>query len=295
MTDVLGFLSRRSAVALLVALAPGRTPPPAAHATAAPVTSPQQLGRAQSPDASSAAAALRITVLFDNTTADPRLRAAWGFSALIERAGHTLLLDAGGDPRILMGNLDSLGIGVRRIEAIAVSHAHGDHVDGLPGLVERGVRVPLFMLPSFPPGFRERFGRAFSLAETSRGQEMTAGVFTTGEMVDPAVRIPEQALVIPTDSGLVIVTGCAHQGVVAVVRRAVEMFHAPVYMVIGGFHLLDKSEPQVQEIIAEFRRLGVRKVGATHCTGERAIAMFAAAYGADFVPLGAGRVLVVGG
>jgi len=294
-TDALGLPTTHSLLAFLVALAPASAPLPAAQATPAPVVGSRLAIPARSPDGTPAAGVLRITVLHDNTTADPRLRAAWGFSALIEHAGHTLLLDAGGNPGILLGNLDSLGIGVRRIEAIAVSHAHGDHVDGLPGLVERGVRVPLFMLPSFPPAFRERFGRAFSLAETSPGQELTPGVFTTGEMVDPAVRIPEQALVIPTDSGLVIVTGCAHQGVVAVVRRAVELFHAPVYLVVGGFHLLDKTGPQVEEIIAEFRRLGVRKVGATHCTGERAIAMFAAAYGADFVPLGAGRVLVVGG
>lgn len=261
---------KRALLAILVAVALGSAPPPAAG----PV---------------------RITVLYDNTVADARLRAAWGFAALIEHAGHTLLLDAGGDPGILLGNLDSLGLSVGRIESIAVSHAHGDHVEGLTGLVERGVRVPLFALPSFPAPFRERFGRAFTLVEAERGRELTTGVFTTGEMVDPAVRIPEQALVIPTDSGLVIVTGCAHQGIVAIVRRAVEMFHAPVYLVLGGFHLLEKSGPQVEEIIAEFRRLGVRKVGATHCTGDRAIAMFAAAYGADFVRLGAGRVLVVGG
>jgi 7,8-dihydropterin-6-yl-methyl-4-(beta-D-ribofuranosyl)aminobenzene 5'-phosphate synthase len=294
-TDVPSLPMNPSLLALLVALAPGSARIPAAHATAAPTSSSHLPGWASRPDTSSAAGALRITVLFDNTAADPRLRAAWGFAALIEHAGHALLFDAGGDPGILLGNLDSLGIGVRRIEAIAVSHAHGDHVDGLPGLVERGVRVSLYVLPSFPPAFRERFGHAFTLVETSRGQELAAGVFSTGEMVDPAVRIPEQALVVPSDSGLVIVTGCSHQGVVAIVRRAVEMFHAPVYLVLGGFHLLDKSGPQVEEIIAEFRRLGVRKVGPAHCTGERAIAMFAAAYGADFVRLGAGRVVMVGG
>jgi 7,8-dihydropterin-6-yl-methyl-4-(beta-D-ribofuranosyl)aminobenzene 5'-phosphate synthase len=286
---------RSSLLALLVTLPSGGASLAAAQTTPVPAAVSRVPARAPRPDVRPAAGALRITVLYDNTTADPRLRAAWGFAALIEHAGHTLLLDAGGDPRVFLGNLDSLGIDVRRVESIAVSHAHGDHTEGLQGLVERRVRVPLFVLPSFPPAFRERFGGAFTPVEASRGQELAPGVFTTGEMVDPAVRIPEQALVIRTDSGLVIVTGCAHQGVVAVVRRAVEMFHAPVYMVIGGFHLLDKSEPQVQEIIAEFRRLGVRKVGATHCTGERAIAMFAAAWGADFVRLGAGRVLLVGG
>jgi 7,8-dihydropterin-6-yl-methyl-4-(beta-D-ribofuranosyl)aminobenzene 5'-phosphate synthase len=237
---------------------------------------------------------LRITVLYDNTVADARLRAGWGFSALIERGGHTLLLDAGGQADIFLGNAAALRIDLARIEAVAISHAHGDHTGGLPGLVERGVRVPLFALPSFPAEFRQQLGAGFSVRDVVPGQELVPGVFTTGEMVDPAVRIPEQALVIPTDSGLVVVTGCGHQGAVATVRRAAELFRAPVYLVLGGFHLLDKPEPQVLEIIAEFRRLGVRKVGATHCTGERAIELFATEYGADFVRLGAGRVLAPG-
>lgn len=238
---------------------------------------------------------LRVTVLIDNTTADPRLGATWGFAALIERGGHALLLDAGGDPRVLLGNVDALGIDLGRVEAIAISHAHGDHVEGLEGLRERGVRAPLHALPSFVVPFRDRFGGAFAVEETVPGQELIPGVFTTGAMADPGVGIPEQALVIPTDSGLVVVTGCAHQGIVSIVRRAGEMFGQPVHLVLGGFHLLDKSDAQVADIVAEFRRLGVRKVGATHCTGEKAISAFAAEYGGAFVNMGAGRVLVVTG
>ena len=241
------------------------------------------------------AAPLRITIVYDNTVADPRLEAGWGFAALVEHRGHTLLLDAGADARVFGANLDSLRIDPRRIEAVAISHAHGDHTVGLGALPARGAHVPLYGLPSFPAAFREGPARAFQVRDAVPGQELSPGVFTTGELVDPAVGIPEQALVIPTDSGLVILTGCAHPGIVAIVRRAAEMYHAPVYLVVGGFHLLQKTDAQVDTIIAEFRRLGVRKVGATHCTGERAIARFAAAWGADFVRLGAGRELVVGG
>jgi len=240
------------------------------------------------------ASPLRITVLFDNTVANARLQSAWGFAALIEHRGHTLLLDAGSDARVFGANLDSLHVDVRRIEAVAVSHAHSDHTGGLEAVPASAVRVPLYGLPSFPGAFRQRYADRFRVVDTERGQELSPGVFTTGEMVDPAVRIPEQALVIPTDSGLVIITGCAHPGIVAIVQRAVEMHHAPAYLVLGGFHLVQHTDAQVDEIIAEFRRLGVRKVGATHCTGDRAIARFAAAWGADFVRLGAGRVLVVG-
>jgi 7,8-dihydropterin-6-yl-methyl-4-(beta-D-ribofuranosyl)aminobenzene 5'-phosphate synthase len=90
---------------------------------------------------------------------------------------------------------------------------------------------------------------------------------------------------------VVVVTGCAHPGIVSMVERAKEMLDRPVDLVCGGFHLLDKSDEQVREIIGQLKALGVRRVGATHCTGERPIALIREAYGADFVPLGVGRVL----
>ena len=53
---------------------------------------------------------LTITILYDNTTHDPRLRAEWGFAALIECGGHTLLFDTDGDAPTLLGNMEILGI-----------------------------------------------------------------------------------------------------------------------------------------------------------------------------------------
>jgi 7,8-dihydropterin-6-yl-methyl-4-(beta-D-ribofuranosyl)aminobenzene 5'-phosphate synthase len=260
-------------------------------------------GRAQpapSPPASPPAVqagALRITVLYDNTAADARFQEAWGFAALIEYRGHTLLMDAGGDPRILRRNLDSLGIAPSRIEAIVLTHAHSDHAAGLQALADSGVRRPLYLLGATPQALQELIrnltGGTLTLVEAAPRQELIPGVFTTGEMMDPAVRIPEQSLVIPTDSGLVVVTGCAHQGVVGVVRRATEMFSGPVRLVLGGFHLGNKSAAEIGQVVSDFRALGVRRVGATHCTGDLAIAQFAEAYGSDYVRLGAGRVLVL--
>ena len=253
-------------------------------------------GRAPAPPApppATQAGALRITVLYDNTAADARLQAAWGFAALIEYRGRTLLMDGGGDPRILRRNMDSLGIAPSRIEAIVLTHAHADHAAGLQALVDSGVRRPLYVLGAFPQTIRDRLGGAFTLVDAAPRQELIPGVFTTGEMIDPAVRIPEQSLVIPTDSGLVVVTGCAHQGVVSIVRRATEMFGGPVRLVLGGFHLIGKSAAEIARIVSDFRGLGVRRVGATHCTGDPAIAQFAEAYGSDYVRLGAGRVLVM--
>jgi 7,8-dihydropterin-6-yl-methyl-4-(beta-D-ribofuranosyl)aminobenzene 5'-phosphate synthase len=53
------------------------------------------------------------------------------------------------------------------------------------------------------------------------------------------------------------------------------------------------SDAQVEGIIRSFKTLGVQKCGVTHCTGDRPIELFKAAYGTDFIPMGAGRVVTV--
>ncbi len=69
----------------------------------------------------------------------------------------------------------------------------------------------------------------------------------------------------------------------------------PIQLVFGGFHLGDMPDAQVQKIIADLKRLGVERCGATHCTGDRPIALFKAAFGDKYVPVGTGRVIEVPG
>ncbi len=113
-------------------------------------------------------------------------------------------------------------------------------------------------------------------------------VSLTGTMGD---QIMEQSLVISTPKGLVVITGCSHPGIVPILERAREVGKDKIYAVLGGFHLLQHSDPAVAEIVGRFRALGVEKVGASHCTGAKAIAAFRSAYGSDFIELGAGRVV----
>jgi 7,8-dihydropterin-6-yl-methyl-4-(beta-D-ribofuranosyl)aminobenzene 5'-phosphate synthase len=69
----------------------------------------------------------------------------------------------------------------------------------------------------------------------------------------------------------------------------------PIYLVFGGFHLGNKSDAELQEIIANFKELKVEKCGATHCTGDKAIAKFKEAFGENYVPMGTGKVIEVSG
>lgn len=233
---------------------------------------------------------LTITIVYDNNPYDKRLKTAWGFSALIEYQGQTLLFDTGGDGPTLLGNMRTLGIDPARIESVILSHIHSDHTGGLADLLATGVRPTVYLLPSFPASFKRQVRQVTTTVEVTPGQAVGNGIFTTGEM---GSSIPEEALVIDTAQGLVVITGCAHPGVNNMVARAKELFDRPVYLVLGGFHLRSKSDAQVAAIVADFRRMGVTKVAPCHCTGDRAIAQFAAEYGDDFIRAGVGRVITV--
>ena len=90
-----------------------------------------------------------------------------------------------------------------------------------------------------------------------------------------------------------IVTGCAHQGITNILVRAKEIMNKDIYLVLGGFHLLSMTEAQIREIIGEFQRQGVRKCGASHCTGDLAIRLFQETYGQDYEPMGPGRIVQI--
>jgi 7,8-dihydropterin-6-yl-methyl-4-(beta-D-ribofuranosyl)aminobenzene 5'-phosphate synthase len=249
----------------------------------------ERLIRAEAGDDS---AVVRITVLYDNMPHDSRCTTAWGYAALIERGSHVYLFDTGGDGPTLVSNMRELGVQLQRVEAIVLSHAHGDHTGGLIELLRSGVDAPVYLLPSFPDELKNEVAHWTQAIEVAPGQAVGDGVYVTGEV---AGVVPEQALVVTTDSGLVVVTGCAHPGVVALVARAKGLRGEPVHLVMGGFHLRSAGSEQVRSVIAELQRLGVARVAPSHCTGDDAIALFRAQYGAGFVESGVGRVVLVTG
>jgi 7,8-dihydropterin-6-yl-methyl-4-(beta-D-ribofuranosyl)aminobenzene 5'-phosphate synthase len=228
---------------------------------------------------------MKIAVVYDNETLDPDLSPAWGFSCLV---GGDLLFDTGGDGPRLLSNMERMGLDVGRIRSVVLSHAHGDHTGGLAGRLAVNEEITLYLPRSFPTRFKEQVKAHARVVEVHEPMEIAEGVYTTGEMRRGLV---EQALVLVTNRGLVVVTGCAHPGIVRMVERAKEVVNEEVYLVMGGFHLSVVSTKAVKGVIADFRRLGVQKVAPCHCTGKQAMKMFAAEYGEDFIEAGVGMVL----
>jgi len=235
--------------------------------------------------------AVTITVVYDNNPHDPRLQTAWGFSCLVETEGATALFDTGGDGATLLRNMATLESDPLSIEVVVLSHAHGDHTGGLGALLGTGARPTVYVPRSFPARFKDDVRSLTALEEVTGPAEILPGVHTTGEVGSDIV---EQALAVETSEGLVVISGCAHPGVVEMVRRARRVSEAEVYLVLGGFHLGGESQQKIDRIIADLRDLGVRRVAPCHCTGDQAISALADAFGADFIPNGVGYTITIG-
>ena len=232
---------------------------------------------------------ITITVVYDNNYYDPRLQTDWGFSCIIEFGATAILFDTGANQSILMGNMAELGIDVSKIQAIVLSHIHADHVNGLFAVLERNPNAKVYMLASFPESFKtqtEAYG--CSVIEVQDAMEILPNILTTGEL---GTIIREQSLIISTVKGAIVVTGCAHPGVVQIVEKARELVDDEIYLVLGGFHLASYSPASIEYIIGRLRGLGVVKVAPCHCTGDVARTMFNDAYRDNYVEAGVGKII----
>ena len=232
---------------------------------------------------------LKITVVYDNRVYEEGLKPAWGFACLIEGLDKKILFDTGDDGKILLSNMKTLGIDPKQIETVVLSHEHGDHVGGLASFLSANPNVTVYVLRSFPPSIKnEAKGHGAEVVEVAGPAKISEHALSTGEM---GTMIKEQSLVIPTDRGLIVITGCAHPGVVDIVKKAKELTNQEVLLVMGGFHLLGHSDAQLKKIISQFKELGVRYAAPCHCSGDRAIELFAQEYGEHFIQMGVGRTV----
>ncbi|MEA2092078.1 MAG: MBL fold metallo-hydrolase [Campylobacterota bacterium] len=215
-----------------------------------------------------------MIIVFDNYNSNNCCRSLWGFSAYFEE--YKLLFDTGSNGRVLLKNMQELGVNVKTIEYLFITHSHWDHIGGVDSILEVNPNITLFVPSSLS---KHLINDLKSLAKeviicTKKPQKLFANLYTTGLL---GTEMPEQSLIIDEDETKVI-TGCGHFGIQNIVKVAQKVIDKKIDFAIGGFHLLRSSDDEIVNSIDSLKALGVRKVLPTHCTGDRAIKMYAESF-----------------
>jgi len=239
----------------------------------------------------SAQQAIKITVVFDNYSCNEVLETSWGFACVIAGLEETILFDTGSDGKILLDNMRKMHIDPATIQTVVLSHSHWDHVGGLDVFLEKNPHVRVYPLRSFPKGIKHKIEAVGAqMTEVLEPVTVCKDVHTTGEM---GMQIREQSLVIKSPKGLIVITGCAHPGIVEIIKRAKDLFQQDVYLVLGGFHLKAMNDGAIRSILSDFRKLGVHSVGPSHCTGDLARKLFKQEYGRFCIDVGVGKIISI--
>jgi len=233
---------------------------------------------------------LAVQIVYDNNAFDKRLKTAWGFACVVTGVEKTVLFDTGGDGRILLANMKACGIDPKAIDTVVLSHIHYDHTGGLRAFLEANSRVTVYLPKVFPEGFKREARKAGAkVVETDEPHKICKGAWTTG-VLDGG--IPEQGLYLKGPQGLVVITGCAHPGIVDIVKAAKAHAGTRPDTVMGGFHMGGASPREVHRVIEAFQALGVTHVAPSHCSGDATRRRMKEAFGKGYLPAGAGARII---
>jgi 7,8-dihydropterin-6-yl-methyl-4-(beta-D-ribofuranosyl)aminobenzene 5'-phosphate synthase len=100
-------------------------------------------------------------------------------------------------------------------------------------------------------------------------------------------------LLLSTTHGSVLLTGCAHPGIVKIVEKARLLQDERIALLLGGFHLEWSTKWKLEKIAAAFRRHGIRYLAPTHCSSDKARELFRQEYGPCFIETGVGRTITL--
>lgn len=253
---------------------------------------------------------LTVTILVENSVHGGGLLAEHGIAYHIRAGDDSILFDTG-QSSLVVENARRLHIDLSEVGAIALSHGHYDHTGGLSEVWKQTPTATLYAHPAFaarrftrnPDGSTRDIGprpntlealqaHAAQIRHNTTPVEIGSGVFLTGEIpretayedvggpftLDEAGHVPDpvvddQAVFFEAESGIIVLLGCAHAGVVNSLRHIRQVTHGcPIHTVLGGMHLRNASPERLAQTVAELRELGVRWVGPAHCTGTTATA-----------------------
>jgi 7,8-dihydropterin-6-yl-methyl-4-(beta-D-ribofuranosyl)aminobenzene 5'-phosphate synthase len=264
----------------------------------------------------------RVTILYDAFGESKDLTKDWGFSALVEHQGKRILFDTGNNAANFEHNVKALGVDLTKLDFVVISHRHSDHATGLKYVLTVNPTVTVYVpadgangfggapIPStyFRPesdlpanmryfdGSYPEHATSGKLYDTgnfvlvNKLTEVTPGIFLvpTVSQKKGTLELPELTLAIKRPNGLLLVDGCSHAGIEAILEAASSV-DPRTEIVFGGLHLVTTPVEEIDTLVTNLQsKWKVQRIAPGHCTGEPAFARLKKAYGNKYIYAGLG-------
>ncbi|HHW61158.1 MAG TPA: MBL fold metallo-hydrolase [Syntrophomonadaceae bacterium] len=248
-----------------------------------------------------------ISILVENTTPIPGLIGEYGFSALVKVNEQAFLFDTGSG-KALFSNAAQMGIRLDEVDDLVISHGHFDHTGAVLSFLQTASGKTVYCHPhtftrrySLAGQSRREISALFTREQVQQAgarlvliEQFTAihpGVYLTGTVprqnsfeqlenhffaeIDGELVLDQlkddMAMVIDHPEGLIIISGCAHAGMVNIIDYARQQTgRNKVQAFIGGTHLLAASDERLQQTISYLQDQTVQQLVLCHCTGFHA-------------------------
>jgi 7,8-dihydropterin-6-yl-methyl-4-(beta-D-ribofuranosyl)aminobenzene 5'-phosphate synthase len=278
--------------------------------------------------AQKAATGNEITFLYDAFSDKPGFAMDWGYAALVEFEGKRILFDTGNNATMFEANIKRLHIDLSTIDLVALSHRHGDHTSGLSYVLSINPNVPVYVpndeafqqatpvaflapatenvsLPAkmryfggIPPALPPVHGTAWPAARfhiVTRLTDITPHIHLISTLSDtPGYRdMPEVSLVLDTSQGPIVIVGCSHPGIQAILANVEAQMHSSsIFEVVGGLHLVVSTPSQIDQVVSSLLdTYHSQRTALGHCTGEKTFAILQQRLGTNYRYAGVGEVL----
>jgi 7,8-dihydropterin-6-yl-methyl-4-(beta-D-ribofuranosyl)aminobenzene 5'-phosphate synthase len=232
------------------------------------------------------------------------------------------LFDSGNNAEIFEHNVKALGVDLTKIDFAVISHRHSDHATGIKYLLKVNPTVTIYVPADgangfggnqVPPAFfrpdanlpakmryfggtdPEHFawGKLYdtgNFVPVNQLTEVLPGIFLvrTVSQKKGTLELPELTLAIKRPNGLLLVDGCSHAGIEAILEAA-SAVDPRTEIVFGGLHLVTTPVEEIDVLVENLKtKWKVQRIAPGHCTGEPAFARLKKAYAENYVYSGLG-------